>query len=339
MGKTNRIFIIIAAGLVFLLAVGGYLYIQTQKQKKGIAGNREKVTIAHGSQPIAGLVYVAFAKGYFAEEGIDVALQPHTSGRSALSAVMKGAADVATVAETPIMREITRGENLYIIATILHADKNTAIVAKKDRGIFLPGDLSGKKVGVTTGSNGDFFLSIFLIANRIDSNKITTVPKKPEEMFDALVKGEVDAVSTWNPHVARLRKELGERAIIFYGQDLYTETYNIASLQSFVNKNIDTVEKLLRALIRAEKFVQTNEAAAQKIIAGYSGFDQALLQSVWDIYRFKVGLDQNLILTLEDQTRWVIPREFPDKKVPNYLNFIYLKGLETVKPEAVTIIR
>ncbi|MEK9148634.1 MAG: ABC transporter substrate-binding protein, partial [Candidatus Desantisbacteria bacterium] len=74
---------------IALIAVVFWL-IQRQPQKH--PAPLEKVTIAHGSQPTAGLVYVAFAHGYFAEEGIDVTLQPHTSGKSALSAVIKGEA-------------------------------------------------------------------------------------------------------------------------------------------------------------------------------------------------------------------------------------------------------
>ena len=53
-----------------------------------------------------------------------------------------------------------------------------------------------------------------------------------------------------------------------------------------------------------------------------------------------VSLEQQLLLTLEDEARWTISEGLADKKeVPNYLDFIYLEGLEAVKPEAVTILR
>jgi ABC-type nitrate/sulfonate/bicarbonate transport system substrate-binding protein len=47
-----------------------------------------------------------------------VALQKHTSGKSALNAVKKGKADIATVAEAPIMHSGLKGEKIYVIATI-----------------------------------------------------------------------------------------------------------------------------------------------------------------------------------------------------------------------------
>jgi NitT/TauT family transport system substrate-binding protein len=50
-------------------------------------------------------------------------------------------------------------------------------------------------------------------------------------------------------------------------------------------------------------------------------------------------LNQSLLLTLEDQTRWAIKNHLtarPD--MPNYLNSLYLDGLKAVKPESVTVI-
>ncbi len=43
---------------------------------------------------------------------------------------------------------------------------------------------------------------------------------------------------------------------------------------------------------------------------------------------------------MDDEARWSIANNLTDKTVvPNYLDYIYLDGLEALKPEAVTIIR
>ncbi|NIT52457.1 MAG: hypothetical protein GWO41_06890 [candidate division Zixibacteria bacterium] len=64
------------------------------------------------------------------------------------------------------------------------------------------------------------------------------------------------------------------------------------------------------------------------------------MSAIWDDYVFEIFLDQSLLLSWEDIARWAIKNKFTDKTtVPNYLNFIYLDGLEAVKPEAITIIR
>jgi NitT/TauT family transport system substrate-binding protein len=175
---------------------------------------------------------------------------------ASLNAVIEGKVDLGTVAETPIMHAGLREEKTYLIATIHHADENTVIVARKDKGISVPSDLKNKKVGVSVGTNGEFFLDSILIMHGISSSEIEHVNLKPEEMFYALINGEVDAVSTWNPHVIQLQKELGGNGITIYGEGMYIETFNLVAMQDFVNNNPETIEKVLRALINAERFIK-----------------------------------------------------------------------------------
>jgi NitT/TauT family transport system substrate-binding protein len=68
--------------------------------------------------------------------------------------------------------------------------------------------------------------------------------------------------------------------------------------------------------------------------------DKVVLGAVWDSHTFGVSLDQALLLALEDESQWAIKSGLTNaKKVPNYLDFIHLDGLQAVKPEAVRIVR
>ncbi len=51
-----------------------------------------------------------------------------------------------------------------------------------------------------------------------------------------------------------------------------------------------------------------------------------------------VSLNQPSLRILADETRWLIDVKSLDKEVPNFLDFIWMDGLKTVRPEAVTII-
>jgi NitT/TauT family transport system substrate-binding protein len=43
---------------------------------------------------------------------------------------------------------------------------------------------------------------------------------------------------------------------------------------------------------------------------------------------------------MEDEARWMIRNQFTsEKQVPDFLDYLYLDGLQSVKPEAVNIIR
>jgi len=310
-----------------------------EKQPK-VSGPPEKITIAYSTAANAILVYIAFAKGYFAEEGLDATPQPHPFGKLALNAVVEGKADLATVADTPIVLAVMNGKLITTISVIQTANRDNAIVARRDRGIAKPAGLNGKRIGVTLGTNADFFADAFLLAHGIDRERVKITDMKPDEMAAALGAGKVDAVSTFNPTFNHLGKELGEKGIIFFGESIYTEHFCVAAMQDYVKKHPEAIRKFLRALIRAETFVRQDPEEARRLVAGFIKLDKALLDEIWPIFTTRVMLDQALLVDLEDQTRWALKKRLTLRTdMPNYLDFIYADGLLAVKPEAVRILR
>ena len=92
-------------------------------------------------------------------------------------------------------------------------------------------------------------------------------------------------------------------------------------------------------MAQAEEFTESNRQECIAIIASRLETDTEHIARTWDIYEFRLSLSQALITALEYEARWAIRDNLTDKtQVPNYLDFIYLDGLEAVSPEAVTII-
>ena len=304
------------------------------------AGPREKITIAYTAAFDAVLVHIAFAKGFFAEEGLDAAPQPHAFGKLALESVLEGKADLAAVGDTPFVLAVMNGRKITTIATILASSRNNAIVARKDRGIAKPSDLSGKKIGVTFGTTGDFFLYSFLLFHGIHEKQVRRIDIKPGDMAEALGAGKVDAVSAWSPFRQQMQKKLGSNGVAFSEETVYTEAFCIAGMQEYVNRNPEAVKKVLRALIKADNFVRQHPEESRRLVAEFTKTDKAILKDSWDAFTFEVGLDQGLLVDFENQTRWVIKNRFaPSTDMPNYLDFIYDNALRSMKPEAVRIVR
>jgi len=302
--------------------------------------NAPPITFAYTVLPDAALVQVAQRQGYFQQEGLNVTPQIHQIGKTALEAVIAGKADFATVAETPIVFAILRGEKLSIIATINMSNKNMAIIARKDKDIHALSDLKWKKIATTFGTIGEFFMDTMLLTNGISRKDVTVVNIPPESMQSALARGEVDAISSWNPILIRAQHQLGEKGITFYGEDVYTQTYNLVATQAYIDKNPGQVKKIILALIKAEKFVSENPAEAQKIVADISQTDKGLIGETWSVNHMSVALDQSLLLAMEDETRWAIKSGLVNNtSMPNYLNDLYFDGLQAVKPSAVRILR
>ena len=301
---------------------------------------RQKITVAFTTQPQSTLVHIALNKGYFSNAGLDVQPLIHSFGKMALQSVLDGKADFATVAETPVMFSVLEGDRIFVVANIESSGRNNAVLARPGAGIARAADVKGKRIGFTPGTTSDFFLDSFLTAQGLMRREITAVPLAPDAMQDAMLTGKVDAVSTWNYPLTQIRHQLGAQAVVHYDPQIYTETFNIAAKQEFVQRNPQTVTRFLRALIEAEDFVAKHPQEAQDIVAGAIKVEKELVKEVWDAFNYQVRLDQNLLITLEDETRWAMKNKLTDKTVmPNYADYIHVDSLKAARPEAVKLNR
>lgn len=303
-------------------------------------GAAEKTTIAIAALPEATLANVAAARDFFREEGLDATTHLFPYGKIALQQLLGGKADFATVAETPVMFAIMRGEKISVIATIVTTKSGHVIVARKDRGIVNIGDLKGKTIGTTMGTSAQFFLDAILLAKGVPRGDISIVDMPAEKLPGALARGEVDAISAFTPYTLLAEDQLHDNAVVFADKDIYRYTFNVVAKQDFIRNNPRKVQKVLRALVKAEKFLQSDPAEAQKIVGKVTGLQMDVLRRIWDDSDFSVSLDQTLILALEDESDWAIKNRLSTAtKVPNYLPYIYLEGLQSIRPDAVRILK
>jgi len=297
-----------------------------------------RVVIADATQPVSGLVYMAQARGLFAEEGLDVTLLPHTTGKAALAATLAGEADVATVAETPLVFAALKGERFSILATIATTERNIAVAARTDCGIECPEDLRGKRVGVAPGTNAEFFLETFLLTRRIRTNEVRIEALTPESIPQALADGRVEAAAVWHPHLGAVQRAMKERVRCFYDEQIYTWSWNLVSRRGWAETNGDAAQRLLRALARAEEAAAAEPEAARGIVAARCGMDAHDLGEMWSSYHFRLTLGQWLILSMESQAQWA-RRKGAGGGLPDFRATMFLPILESLRPEAVTVVR
>lgn len=304
--------------------------------ERSAPGRLQVITVAVTGQPQSTLIHIAEAKGYFQSEGLDVQYQRFEFGKPALQAVLDRKADLAAAAETPIMFAILKGEKIAIVAGIENSNSNNGIVARVDAGISKPVDLKGKRIGFTPGTTSDFFLESMLGANGLTRRDIVPVALRPNQMSEAIMAGQVDAVCTWNYPLTQIRQALKAKGVAFMDPHIYTETFNMVAQQDFVKKHPERVQRFLRAMLRAEDFVSTEPAAAQAIVAKAIDRDLALVREVWGAFNYQVQLDDVVLITLEDETRWAIKSLLSDRSaMPNYRDYVYSDGLKAVAPRKV----
>ncbi len=121
------------------------------------------------------------------------------------------------------------------------------------------------------------------------------------------------------------------------GRDFY---FLMVTTDEVITARPKAIERFLNALIAAENFVKNSPEKAKAIVTERLDVEEDYVASVWPKNDFTTSLPQSLILAMDDEARWRIANNLTDKTVvPNYLDHIYLDGLEALKPEAVTIIR
>ena len=334
----GRVFFLI---LIVLLPILCLERFPTQVYGQKSAGGVEKVRFADGRFLGSAPITVAVEKGYFKQEGLEISRSFFWTGKNSLEALLAGKADLATVGDFPIALEAMKGARICVIAMLSNPGKTYALIARKDQGISSPKDLQGKKIGATFGTNLHFILDSFMLFHHVPRKDLRLVDLPMERMPEALRKGDVQAVITWDPISYQIRTQLGTNAVVFYGDEqcIYRMTWNIVGMLEFVHKNPETIKRVLRALLKAGGFIKGNRNDALQMIAAYLGMEKEALQESWNAYTPDLSLSPLLVENLENETRWAIKNKLANlKQMPNYLQYIYFDGLESVKPEAVTIV-
>ncbi len=331
---------IIIMVVVVILGIG--LYWSTQIQPKKYTGEiKKEIILGCETSLLPSAVWIAENKGYFQEEDLNVKIKEFGSGRTALRTMLnEGNLDMVTVAQTPVMFNSSSRSDYAIIAAMVYSDNDVKILVRQDKGIIDPSDLIGKKVGITKGSTGHFFLGLFLAHHGLELSAVETIDLEASDLPQALVEERVDAISTWEPHILNAKSLLGEKVLLLPSEGIFREDFYFVPNRNFMENNPEILKSFLKAIEKGEEFIQKNREESIDIVCERLKLDKELTASIWSDFNFELMLDQTILITLEDEARWAIREGLIDKKeIPNYLDFIYMDLLENVKPEAITIIR
>lgn len=329
--------------LLFSISVGILLYIGYQTKKPDLKSPEvlQKISLGLPMQPTDALPILASKKEFFKQEGLDVCIKAYPSGKRALyEGLLRNEVDVIGSTEIPVVMALLEKTPLTILASVATANNVNRIVARTDRGIKRPSDLAGKNIGTQKASAVHYFLSLFLQNQPIDSGTVTLSFMKAEQLPKALTSGRIDAFSMREPYVSQAKKLLGNKAVTFEMPGLYLQAELICSSKGFAQKHPDVIQKLIKALLRAEAYAKENGEDAVRTVSAVLGIEPSIYTSQWNTLDLRTRLDQSLLTLLESQSRWAIENGIsPAKEVPNFLEHISIDEMLHVKPDAVTIIR
>jgi NitT/TauT family transport system substrate-binding protein len=297
------------------------------------------VTVALPLALHSALVLIGVEKRYFAEQRLNVILKPMASGAAAIEALAQGQADVALNSETAFVLAALAKKNVRLLATLYRSGANTSIVARKDRGIARPGDLAGKRIGVSANTGADFFIDLYLELHSVTPGDIRRVSIAPGEIERALLNGDIDAAASFHPYSSRLTAKLGNQAVVFTDPAVYQMRFNLVAPREFADSRPEVARRFVLALDRALSFLHNNPEEAARLVMETAKEDPALFRKMWNASDFMLDLNQGLLSALEDEARWALAKSATaPTTLPKFLELIDQRPLGSVRPHAVSIL-
>ncbi|MGM9483422.1 ABC transporter substrate-binding protein [Roseateles sp. NT4] len=295
------------------------------------------LVIAVGDSTLFAPMQLAAQEGYFAAEGLEVQVIGCVNGRRCLKHLTDGEAQVATVADTPLVFALHAGHRFDIIATFGSSARDASLIARTDRGISKPADLAGKRIGVVRGTSAHYFTNVFLLVNGVPRDSVNLVFIDPNRGGDPLLRGEVDAAGLYRPAGPHTLEQLGAKGVQLPTLRPYTVMVNLVAQPGLSQ---DTLLRLLKATRRGVALINDQPARAHELLAARWKVDVRNAASQLDGYDFRLGLDQNLLSTLEAESRWAIREGLVEgRTVPDYLELMRVEPLRALDPRAMTIIK
>lgn len=252
---------------VVVLAAG--LFVWSWSHKSGPTGSGLKpFTFALDWTPNTNHtgIYVAQAKGWYRDQGIDLKILPYSDSTSSDVLVATGKADAGVGFTESIVSDAGAGSNVVSLASII-AHNTSVIAVRKGSGITAPAQLDGKTFGgfgapyekavmkqviQNAGGQGDF--------------KVVTVNTSP---LDALKSGAVDFVWVFSGWEGIQAKHEGLTLMTFkqtdYGMPDYS-TPNIISSPATITAKQDLLKKFMAATAKGYEYARKHPDESARIL-------------------------------------------------------------------------
>ncbi len=315
----------IAAVIVVIIALVSVGSAAWPFSNSGTTYSGTPLSITVGEKPYesSALVYIAEDQGYFAKNGLNVTMRNYDSAPRAIEGLLNDEADLVLSSEYVSIGKAFNKEKISVIGSI---DKyQTAYLAgRKDKGIENISDLKGKKIGITRGGIGEFYLGRFLDLHGISIRDITLVGMPPSQYMQAFTNGSVDAIIAGHIYTDQIQERSGSNIIIWPAQNSQNTYWVISCRGDWAASHPDPINRLLESLAQAEEFAINHPEEAKTIVQKRLNLSDEYISTVWSDHQFSLTLDQSLLMAMNDEGRWMIKNNLTtEKTLPYFRDYIY----------------
>ena len=210
---------------------------------------------------------VAEQLGYFKAEGLDLKIVDFAGGSQALRALIGGSADVVNGAFEHTINMQAKGQRLRAVVLMGRAPQIVLGVNPKTMPNFKTvADLKGKKIGVTApGSSTNVMVNFVLAKAGLKPSDVSIIGVGAGSgAVAAMRSGQIDALSNLDPVISLLQRSkdiriVSDTRILAEAEKVFGGPMPAACLylpQGFVDKHPRTVQALVNAVVRANRWIQ-----------------------------------------------------------------------------------
>lgn len=220
--------------------------------------------------PIEGPVapfFVAQNAGYYQKHGLTVRIEPASGALEPITRVASGNFEMGFADLNALIRWRDQNPGKPILAVFMVYDRAPYAIIARRRGIAVPKDLEGKRLGAPTASASAAAWPLFAKLNNIDSSKVAVEQVSQAVRTPMLASGQIDAITAL---AFRGFIDLKDRGVpvndlllwrmMEYGVHLYGNTIIVSD--KFARENPAAVSGFLAAYLQGLKDTVKNPPAA-----------------------------------------------------------------------------
>ena len=267
-----------------------------------------KVKVALAAFQDVNTIHVGIAKGFYAEEGIELDIQ-NTDWPGAQELLIGGHVDMAASAAVDVVLENAQGVDttltfplFYFAGSGLNYDAQKH--AWKTLNELLPtvgGDMTagisatleqakGARVGLRAASEYATFIEMLTIAG-LDPADYTIVDLAQEELPAALIANSIDIMMGGIPQRLAVMKEGYATLMDQTAVPSTVEHAGFATTRAWADENFDLAVKIEKVILKTLAYIEENPdesfaIIAEKLREAGTSVDPADLKGVWNVMEF-----------------------------------------------------
>ncbi|MFA6269187.1 MAG: ABC transporter substrate-binding protein [archaeon] len=262
---------ILLISIIVISTYWGMSYFESQMKEN--TNSLPKVIIGFPIQSLdAAPLMIAYEKGYFFSQGIDVQLVHLQSSEGAL-AVGSGKVDIDITGAVRLFGPIEKGVPVKMLSIM--GDMSSHLFIRPSSNIITLKDLEGKRVSIGPAGSGGTRLKFMYILKKegVDFNKIEFIDLEKMYLPMALMdKNTIDAALIDEPAYVDKAKEQGAIVLPYWYEKNYQKMptgSSVAVNTNFLKDNEDSVAKFYKALIQAHQYLKSNPTESASIVTDY----------------------------------------------------------------------